>query len=176
MIPVFVTGFGRDTERFIQLGEHVQERFSFTQRPHSGAVRLRIADSRGNSLFWACRERGVTLSAWQSEGICHYTGLGRDAFFLVCSLLGLTQWQALVLNPLLVEEDFGHGTPSTCLFSTRPFKQDYALLFEEPRVCGGCLAFFRCLGAEPEVEALRQGLALLNTQVETACRAEIAQG
>lgn len=173
MIPVFVTGASQNTSGLIQLSQRVQKCFFFTRQPRSEAVRLQVTDSPGNDLFQADRATGVTISTWQSEGISRYAHLPCDAYLLVCSLLGLTQWRALTLNPLLVEEDFIHGTPSTCLFSSRPFKQDYALLFEEPHVCSGCLAFLRCLGAEPEVEALLQALSLVNSAVHPSYAAKI---
>ena len=117
--------------------------------------RLVVTDDTEPRLFRADRERGVLVSTYQSEGICFYAGIERSTYFRLCALLGRIQWTALELNPLLVEEDLSHQTPSRCLFAPQPFKQDYALVLEDAQVCHGCMEFYQCLAAERELLALR---------------------
>ncbi len=167
MIVVRVVGNGVDVARLAQRAAKMQRRFQFVGRTTAGTTELHITDDRSNVLFSVDRNRGVAVSTWQSDGISRYAGLDLETYFLICGLLGLTQWRALETNPLLRSEDFIHNAPRQCLFSNLPYKQDYALLFERPRVCGGCLDFFRCLGVEPEVEALGQVLDFVGSP-ETA--------
>jgi len=116
--------------------------------------RVAISEDTDAKLFRVDREQGVSVSTYQSDGICVYAGIDRNEYFRLCTLLGKIQWTALRLNPLLVEEDFRHESPSRCLFALQPFKQDYALSVEDPQVCQGCVDFYRCLGVETEILAL----------------------
>ncbi len=116
--------------------------------------RLTITGDRRPALFNVDRARGVSVSMYQCEGLCQYAKLDRNAYFRLCALLGKIQWRALVLNPLLVEEDLTHESPSRCLFAPQTYKQDCALVLENPFVCSGCVEFYRCLGAEREMAAL----------------------
>lgn len=159
-IAVSVEGGGVDWQRFAQLAREAQKRFRFI-RGQPGDVSLRISDKPSRSLFVAERVEGVSVSTWQIEGICRYAGLEREAFFLTCGLVGLTCWRALTLNPLLISEDLWHREAGRCLFSRQTYREDYALVFENPEVCPGCRDFFRCLCVESEVFALQQALDFL---------------
>jgi hypothetical protein len=117
-------------------------------------VRGKIPEIRRLPQHAAQAHSGVAVSTWQSEGITRYAGIDRTNYFLLCGALGLLQYRALALNPLLQPDDFLHDSDNGCLFSTRPLKQEYALLLERPHICPGCVQFFDCLGCEPEVGAL----------------------
>ncbi|MCL4694412.1 MAG: hypothetical protein KJ060_18120 [Candidatus Hydrogenedentes bacterium] len=131
--------------------------------PQKRPFRLFITDDRDPRLFRIDSDRGVLVSTYESDGICRYAGMGRNDYFRLCALLGKIQWTVLQLNPLLVEEDFSHVSPSPCLYAPRPFKQDFALALENPQICPGCLDFYRCLGAETEILALRMLLDELHS-------------
>ena len=106
-------------------------------------------------------ERGVTLSMWQSEGICEYAGISQSAYLTLCGLLGISQWSALNSNPLLRPEDLLHPPEANCLFATQRGIEYFALLLEDPRVCPGCVDFYHCLGADSEVVVLLDALGTL---------------
>jgi hypothetical protein len=117
-------------------------------------VPIEITSQVDRVLISAERGRGVLLSTFQIEGLCRYAGLNAGSYLLLCTLLGATQWRALLLNPMLVAEDFRHGPPCNCLFAEQHNKQEFALLLESPQICSGCVDFYRCLGAEREIEML----------------------
>lgn len=105
---------------------------------------------------WFCVSHDcVTVCADQAEELCHYANMDRDVFLLLGAILGIIQWRALVLNPLLAsQDDLRHAQPSRCLFAEQPTKNEFALVLEDLHICRGCLQFYRCLGAEADVEAL----------------------
>ena len=154
---------------FAALAHGIQRRFQFVSaegghRRESSEpqdvdwVALYMTDAPTETLFHARVATGVAISTWQSAGICSYAGLSVSSFLLLCTLLGLTQWRALVLNPLLRPEDMIHETRSRCLYARLEAKQDYALLFEDPHICRGCNDFYHCLGADDELVALQTSL------------------
>ena len=126
------------------------------------ACHITITSDTEPNLFTVDRIQGISVSLYQREGICSYAQMGQDDYVALCTLLGRAQWRVLMLNPLLVEEDLGHRTPSLCLFAPQPFKQDYALTLETPHVCKGCIEFYQCLGAEREILAIQSFLAGLH--------------
>jgi len=93
------------------------------------------------------------VSTDQAKGIALFAGIAIENYVRVCAVLGLTQWRALELNPMLVVEDFVHTEPGDCLFVRRAYKPDYAIALERPVICPGCIEFYRCLGAEREIGA-----------------------
>ncbi len=153
--PLSVCVLGGEPEvRWIpELGARAQTRYDFCLSRGLRSLTMHITRDEEPALF-SLRDTGVAVSAWQSEGIARYAGIDRTAYFLLCGALGLLQYRALALNPLLQPDDFLHATDGGCLFSTCHVKQEYALLIERPRVCAGCVQFFDCLGCEPEVGAL----------------------
>ena len=151
-----------DTIRFVRLANGVQDRFRFSgEEGNEQAVSVRITETPSDDLFGADRHGGVTISAWQSDGICHYLGIQRESYFVVASMLGLTHWITLVRHPMLIAEDLIHESPGRCIFAKARTIQDYCLLLESPHVCNDCLDFYRCLGAELEIEALLRALRRL---------------
>ena len=158
MMDVYISGPPEDV-RLLAECNGWQKRFRFRDAPVTGAVRLAVADVEARRPFSVSRGDGILISTHESDGICRYAGIGKDFYLAVCSLLGLVQWRALVLNELLIWEDFFvHEEPPGCLYAARDTIQEYALAFECPHVCDACLEFFRCLGAEPEVMALQEVL------------------
>ncbi|GMV91034.1 MAG: hypothetical protein AMXMBFR82_08120 [Candidatus Hydrogenedentota bacterium] len=152
--------FQRDDEEYVPELREVVDEFDLLLthlecHPQKKPFRLFITDDGGSRLFQIDSERGVLVSTYQSDGICRYAGMDRNDYFRLCALLGKIQWTVLQLNPLLVEEDFSHVSPSPCVYAPRPFKQDFALTLENPQLCQGCIDFYRCLGAETEILALR---------------------
>ncbi|HEO69896.1 MAG TPA: hypothetical protein ENN80_01435 [Candidatus Hydrogenedentes bacterium] len=159
-IPVFVQGNRSDIDDLFS-ARGLQARFWFQGAPLPGAAPLRLVDRPGAALFAVERETGGVVSTIESHGIARYLGLQRGAYLLLCSMLGLTQWRALILNPLLQPEDFAHDTPDVCPFARHACIQDYALTLERGCICRPCFAFFHCLGVEPELLALRDVFAHL---------------
>lgn len=155
MMDVFVTGDVQAVSELLGASAGVLREFRFTDRPLRGAVPLCLATFLPHGLFRVQRDHGVVVSILESEGIARYLGLPRGAYLLLCSVLGLTQWRALALNPLLEPEDFAHDDPPHCVFATQPTLQHYALSFEKRFICPACRDFFRCLGAEGEILALQ---------------------
>lgn len=153
VVPVCVSGAAQEVQRISEIGAQAQTRYDFRLSRGIRSLSLRITDDHERDLF-SLGEGGVSVSTWQSEGIARYTGMERAAYFLLCGALGLLQYRALALNPLLQPDDFLYESERDCLFSLRPVKQEYALLLERPRICAGCVQFFDCLGCEPEVGAL----------------------
>ena len=161
MIRVHVAGDTPGIREMMQLGHNVQSRFKFVDNGRGGPIRLAFADAAQGGLTSVDRERGVRVSTWHSEEICAFAELRQEDYLLVCSVMGLTKLRTLMLNPDLIEEDFIHRNQPSCLYASKKHAQDYALALEQRHVCGGCLEFFRCLGAEPEVEALQSVLHYL---------------
>ena len=167
MIDVLTTGNDPHVRALAGAGALLQKRFRFIQgsveanyyarRPYldgSNHPRLYLAESRSCAPFRVRKDRGAVVSTWAMDGLCRYAGVEASASMLMCSLLGLTQWRALQLNPLLEEYDFIHRCDCACLYRAIGQPEDFALLLEEPRLCGNCVEFYNCLGVEPEIEAL----------------------
>lgn len=116
---------------------------------------------------------GVTISTDQADGIALFASITPVQYLRVCAALGLVQWRALEQNDMLVVEDFAHSVPSDCLFVPRARKCDYALAFEQPRICHGCFEFYHCLGAEREVVFLTQLLHSLRISTPGSPHAQV---
>jgi hypothetical protein len=139
--------------------------FRFKEADFSQTPLLTIADTFTRRPFFASRGKGITVFTKESMEICGYAGIDRGFYLSTCALLGLVQWRALALNELLESEDFLTREESNdCLYSARSFIQEYALAFEHPCVCGACLSFYRCLGAETEILTLRELLSRANRE------------
>ncbi|MFO7976375.1 MAG: hypothetical protein R6V12_17270 [Candidatus Hydrogenedentota bacterium] len=152
-LQVHVLGRDPEVQQIPDIAAQAQTRYVFSLTHSWKALTLYVTHDHEDSLF-SLRESGVAVSAWQSEGISRYAGINRTSYFLLCGALGLLQYRALALNPLLRSDDFLHAGKDGCLFATHHPKQEYALLMENPHVCAGCVQFFDCLGCEPEVGAL----------------------
>jgi hypothetical protein len=96
----------------------------------------------------------VTVSAWQNHEISGCAGTGRRIYLLSLIMPGLIRWRALYPNTLFLPEDFLHSTPSDRLHAARLLPEEYALLFENARICASCRTFCRSLIPAGEVEAL----------------------
>lgn len=151
---IHVSGPPEDTLALMRVSRLHQMDFAFCDETVLGVAPVHITDHVDSSLVCVDRASGIRISTYQREGICTYTGLDNGTYLLLCTLLGATQWRTLALNPLLVAEDFHHGPVCRCLFSHQPCKEDFALVLEEPGVCPSCVAFYRCLGVEREVDSL----------------------
>jgi len=119
------------------------------------------------TLFLAEPLNGVTISSKDAEGISRHAGLSVCEYLSLAALLGLVVWRALRDNPDLRFEDLLHESPENCLFATQPAICEYALLLEQPYICGGCIAFFRCLGVETEMLLLREAIRNVASPVRT---------
>jgi len=159
MMDVCVSGLPRDIE-LLTRSNGWQRRFRFSGQAVPGAIRLTVADAAADRPFSVSRADGVFISTYESDNICRYAEIGKGFYLAVCGMLGLVQWRALIMNELLVWEDFFvEEEPRGCLYAARDTIQEYALAFEEPYVCDACMEFFRCLGAEPEIMALQDILS-----------------
>ncbi len=180
MIDVSVSTNAISPAGFMRVAAHIQHRFHFVRcalgsrpkapgqtrtqtRTRTSPIPLYITDAPSHRLFLARHDRGVAVSTWQSEGLCLYARIEVDAYLVLCGLLGLIQWRALDLNPLLRIDDFIHEADVNCLFTTRKVKQDYALLLEDPTLCRGCHDFYRCLGTDPELLAIQHTIDAMRT-------------
>ena len=170
LVDVSVRVEGADLAALQRLALSTQDRFRFCAEKGrhkgqaGGPIPLHISHTRSERLFSVDPIEGVTVSTWQSGGICIYAGIPEPHYYLLCSMLGLNQWRALSLNPLLRVEDFAHDEPANCLYVRRQLKQDHAVLLDTPFVCQGCLDFYRCLGLEPEMTALMSVVGLVGSK------------
>lgn len=156
MIDVSITSGVTDTGAVCALGNELQRWYRFTPVAQIGNVPVELDETPCNQLFRVHRTRGVKVSTFQSQGLALYGGVDLKTYFLLCATLGLTQYRALQTHDSLYEEDFRHNDPHYCLFVEQLRMQDYALCLEAPRVCRGCKSFYRALGLEQEIHALRQ--------------------
>jgi len=163
MMNVHVSGSPEDTLALMRVARLHEIGFTFSDEMTAGVAPIHITDNTDSSLVCVDRLRGIRISTYQREGICTYTGFDNGTYLLICALLGTTQWRTLDLNPLLVSEDFHHGPICKCLFSHQACKEDFALALDHPEVCPSCLAFYRCLGAEPDVDRLTMFLRSYQT-------------
>ncbi len=167
MIDVLTKGCDSHVSELVGAGAQLQDRFRFVQACGEGRNTSRerhldcsnhpqvfITDAQSGAPFRVHKDRGATVSTWAMGGLCHYAHVETKAYLLLCSLLGLLQWRALQLNPLLEEYDFIHRCDCPCLYQAIPHPEDFALLLENPRLCRSCVEFYNCLGVEPEVAAL----------------------
>lgn len=155
MTDVFVTGDVQAVSELLEASVSIGREFRFADHSFPGAVPLCLATFSPHGLFHVQRDQGVVISTQESQGIAGYLGLPRGTYLLLCSILGLTQWRTLALNPLIEPEDFAHSEPSYCVFAAQPTLQHYALSFEKRYICPTCRDFFHCLGAEGELLALQ---------------------
>lgn len=160
IIEVRVKGVPQDVRRLALLAARVQSRYLFQEANAWDPVTLYITMDRSNSLFTVGPSE-VAVSSWRIDDLCRYAGLERSSYLLLCCTMGLLEQRALRLNPLLRPEDLFNSQPGRCLFSVQPLKRNYALLLENPLVCPACQDFFRCLGCEPELEALQRVLTFI---------------
>lgn len=147
------------------------EYHSTPERIDKNSIRLNITRQFMTAPYKVSTRLGVTLSMWQSEGICRYAGISQNAYLILCALLGISQWSVLNSNPLLRLEDLMHPQASNCLFVRPDGIQNFALFLEKPRVCRGCVDFYHCLGADREVIALLDTLATLDRASDDSNRA-----
>jgi hypothetical protein len=167
MLDVLTTGCDAHLSELVGAGEQLQDRFRFIQACSEGRHSSRerhldcsnhpqvlISDAQSGAPFHVRKDRGAMVSTWAMGGQCQYAQVETGAYLLLCSLLGLVQWRALQLNPLLEEYDFIHRCDCPCLYRAIPHPEDFALLLEDPHLCRNCVAFYNCLGVEPEVAAL----------------------
>ena len=159
MIDVFIRGEAEIVNRLTAFGQGAQNRFRFVGEPAEGAVPLWVTGQLTNAVYRVDRTQGVIVSTADSDRIAIYLGMCREAYLLIGSVLGLTQWRALALNPLLQTEDFLHAEPCTCAFAKQPSFGGYALALENRYICPACCDFFRCVGTELEILTVQRLLA-----------------
>lgn len=154
MVEVFAQGDAHDVSEILFWSRKTQSAFRFSERRRWGAVPIAILPHGCAYVFQAERQRGVTISAWQSAGICQYAGLHRGLYLLALAMLGLTQWRALSLNPGLRTVDLLHPASKQCLFAQSFFVEEYALALESPAICPACKTFYGQLCPPHELRAL----------------------
>ena len=163
-VPVWLHGELADVEPVARLAAEVQHAYQFETISAPNAVPVLFERRAAGAPVRLEPGEGLHVSTWQSEGICAYTGLSRDAYLLLFTIIGLTQWQALRRNPALLPEDLINTEYGNCLFARPLFIEEYALLLEYPRICGYCHAFYASLCTEPEIEALEAAVAVARRQ------------
>ena len=158
-----------DLNHFNELNDYAaaaQDRFHFVRRvaahdtgededPRNEEVAyLEITTEPLGALFVVKPNHRLRISTWRREGITLYAELRPGSYLVLCSLLALTQWRALALNPLLRPEDFIHIPDIQCLFSSHKNTLDPVLAMEKLQFCPGCRTFYHCLGVDEELRAL----------------------
>jgi hypothetical protein len=164
MIEACLTATQIDFVRLVEIARGLEGHFRFVSPPARpggagrGAVRLHFTADRQPEPIMVDPERGVTVSTWDVDGACRYAGIDEQTYLLICSLIGISHWRVLDVNPLLRPEDLRHPPGVHCLYMDARHVADFALLLDEPRVCAGCADFYHCLGADTELLALREVL------------------
>ena len=79
-------------------------------------------------------------------------------------MLALTQWRALHQNKMLEPLDCLHHGDPNCLYAPQEYHEDYALIFEDPRLCSDCGRFYNCLGVDPELFELQKVIRTLRAR------------
>lgn len=160
MVPIWAKTDSGEGAAVAAWGNGVQHVYHFGTRADPGAVPVRFVAADRAAPFQASRGSGVVVTTWQSAPISVYAGIPRAAYMGVLSLLGVAQYRALALNPLLHEEDLLRETPCGCLFARRLLIEEYALLFESPHLCSPCRRFYQELLPRDELRALLQAIAM----------------
>lgn len=153
---------GMECTALCHLANEVQKPFHFTQESRHGSIPLRLTEEFSNLPLEVDLLHGVRVHTYQSKGICAYAGISLEQYLLCWSMLGLVQWRALSLNPLLRHEDFLHGQTSKCMYASQLFMEDYALVFDMPHLCNSCLRFYGELCPKSEMESLITTLTMRN--------------
>lgn len=66
-------------------------------------------------------------------------------------MLGLLHLLCIKHLKYIIVEDLIHPDLPNCLYSRLDSKPMAAFLFEDPKLCHGCLDFYSYLGLEPEI-------------------------
>jgi len=163
-----------EQRKVLELAHALGRHFRVRQRPvrathstESARVRpvpLEITDKPLPGPYAAHPDVGVRVSTEGSTGLAYYAGIDEATYLLLCSLLGIAQYRVMWANPLLRPEDFRHPPHPLCLFGDIEAIHGFARLLEAPQVCGGCTAFYHCLGADTELIALRETVSAIQRQ------------
>lgn len=156
MIDVFVNGISEERRAFVSYANANQRVYGFTNEP-GAAYEVVLSSVQHSQLFHLANRDKVFVSTWNVDGICLYAQCRQLDYYLIASLLGLTQLRALN-SCTLIPEDFIHLDPKGCLFSQHAARPDLAVKMQEPHVCSGCIAFYRCLGVERELDAVLEAI------------------
>lgn len=169
MIDVCLAASTRGQHNSENIARRLKERFSAVARPldHGCAPRFLLTERRLPEPFRVYPDRGVVVSTWDSAKVCQYTGIAIDNYLLIASLLALSQWRVLSRNRLLQLDDLHHPNGVRCVFAGPHSVQEFALLLDPPVICRGCVGFYHCLGADPELIALRNVIAEVTKSPQT---------
>lgn len=148
---VFVNGISEERRALVSHANAHQSVFTFSSEPNA-SFEVVLTSTQHPHMFHLANSCKVFISTWNVDGICLYAQCRPLDYYLLASLLGLTQLQALS-SCTLIPEDFLHWEPRECLFAQHQTRSDVALKLLEPWICPGCIAFYRCLGVELELEA-----------------------
>lgn len=163
-IEACLTATEVDYVRLVAIARGLERYFRFVARPRGDTplsadrrpVRLHFTARRLPEPFVVDPDKGVAVSTWDIEGTCRYAGIDEQTYLLICSLVGIAHWRVLKSNPLLQPDDLRHPAGVHCVYADPRQVSDYALLLDSPTVCKGCTDFYRCLGADTELLALRE--------------------
>ena len=170
MISVLLTGDDIEIANLCRIANGLQNYYNF--KPHSDAaihplcVSVNITTLSLDRLAKVSLEEGIQLTTAHSEGICTYANLPLTHYLLVCAFMGLIQWRALDLNPLIKREDFLTEEHSDCLYTPRDTMQEYSLNIEQLRLCPGCAEFYHWLGTDSELVMLYRLIDFLRSDKE----------
>lgn len=170
--------FRHGTRDLIDTFNRGQSRFRFGADDTDNGLRMTIHDRPTSTLFDISRSNGVSVSTSEAEGICRYARINVKDYLMVCSMLGLMQSLCIEYFDHLIIEDFIHPDIPGCLLPPIESKPMAALLFENPKLCSGCLNFYMYLGLEPEIieliDVLKRVGPLYQTGMGTASQDDLA--
>ena len=165
MIPVYVYGNEEDQQSFLEVANWAQQAFCFSGEAREGMITVYFSCRIVGPVLYVNAEQGINIATRQAREICQYVGITREWYLTTFTMLGLIQWRAVTLNPLLRPEDLQQDCDRKCLFSRRIQPEEYVELFEDPQICRKCYRFYGQLCPEKDLQSLKDVVALLKTSV-----------
>lgn len=156
LTPEFLTEVGRRARLSDRIPRPAAFHTACMQFPYSIVT---VTDDCQDKPFVLLSRRRAKVTTWQSSGICFFADLSKVDYYAMCCALAQTQLKTLSMNPLIEPEDL-HCQSERCLFGDPGSIEQYAFVFEERRVCQGCMDFYHCLGADTEILLTRELLSL----------------
>lgn len=168
MIKVYVNGISEERRALVSHANAHQSLFTFTGEP-GAEFEVVLTSVQHPNFFHLVNHDKVFISTWNVDGICLYAQYRELDFYLLASLLGLTQLRAMK-SCTLIPEDFLHFEPKQCLLAQHEARFQSAVKLVEPYICPGCVAFYKSLGVEPELNAVFEVLDRLASRAQTSSR------
>jgi hypothetical protein len=168
MINVWMCGPPLDALEIVRKATLIQGAYVFSSVRHWGAIPVRIDERESAAAYHVERVRGIRLAAGHAEKAADYAGFDLHGYYLGLAMLGLIQWRALTLNPMLQPTDLGHPEGTRCLFDRPLLPEEFALHLDHPHICPACQEFYGRLCPQEEMRALNKVIQDLQEQNNTA--------